>query len=101
MKRLLAGALVALVALWAPPAHADDAMNPRVLNITIIGSTKANPDQHALKTVQLPFETRYTCEEAADRLDLNLIEEAARLKLRKHANVTRVSAECEVAGPII
>lgn len=101
MKRLLLkGALVALFSFGATAAHADDAMNTRVLKIIIIGTTKAQPKSHELARVWLPMETRFTCEEAVDQTDLTLVTNAARIKL-KHSHVLGARAVCVVAGPIV
>lgn len=98
MKRLLlTGALVALVSFGATAAHADDAMNRRVLKIIVAGITKANPHPHRLLTVWLPYETRHTCEAATERLDLTLIQKAVQAK-RKDTVVMGASADCVEAG---
>lgn len=101
MKRLLlTGALVALVSFGATAAHADDAMNARVLKIIVTGLTKANHKPHRLLTVWLPYETRSTCESAEQRLDLSFIQKAVQAK-RKDAVVWTAAAACVEAGSLI
>lgn len=99
-KRLLLGALVALFS-FAGQARAQimsqNEMVDRVLTVAIIGTTKERPRLHVLQRITLPYETRHTCEEAQDRLDVHFILKAAKAAL-KNINVVAVQAGCRAAG---
>jgi hypothetical protein len=95
-----------LFVAWAcTAAHAEDwdqqGDTDRVLMITVFGSSPRDPAEHQVFRMWLPYETRHTCEEAADRVDLKLIHMTVQRKLGKKAKVLNVTAECEVAAPNI
>lgn len=103
MKRLLlTGALAALVSFGATAAQAQifAPHMTRVLEVTITGTTKADPAEHQVYRMTMPYETSFTCDEAQDRLDLNFILKAAERKFKgvslRHAYSTCVAANTHI-----
>ena len=68
------------------------------LTVMVLVATLQRPVAHPVLTARIPYPTRYTCEEALDRLDGDAF--IAITKKPKGTRKTAVSAECVPSNDI-
>jgi hypothetical protein len=102
----IAGALVALALFWMHPAHGEDVMGgerdgftARILTIDVLATSPKRPLPHVAYRLSLAYETNFTCTQAGEQLDIELIVKAVQAKFeKKHINVLGAAYKCTDAN---
>jgi hypothetical protein len=75
-----------------------------LLWVVVLVTSLKQPHEHIGMRFALPYDTRFTCEEAMEQVDMNFLMKFAEKHLdaeRKHITVRRARTTCRPASPTI